>query len=159
MIKPKLFKKNSDYKQGRFNPTNKEKYKGTFPIIYRSKMELNAMRMLDSNPNVITWGSESVVIPYKSPLDNKLHRYFVDMVALVKQKDGTNKKVLIEVKPLKQTQPPVFSNNKSQKTVIYENVQYAVNMAKFDAAKKWCEKNNFLFLILTEKEITHKQCK
>jgi hypothetical protein len=122
-------------------------------------MELSAMRMLDNNPNVITWGSESVIIPYKSPLDNKLHRYFVDMVAAIKQKDGSIRKVLIEVKPLKQTQPPTISNNKSQKTIIYENVQYAMNMAKFDAAKKWCEKNNFLFLILTEKEITPNRCK
>jgi hypothetical protein len=159
MIKPKLIKKSTDYKQGRFSPLNKEKYKGTFPIIYRSKMELNAMRMLDNNPNVLTWGSESVVIPYISPLDNKLHRYFVDMVASIKQKDGSIRKVLIEVKPFKQTQPPIFSNNKSQKTIIYENVQYAMNTAKFDAARKWCEKNNFLFLILTEKEITSNRCK
>jgi hypothetical protein len=76
------------------------------------------------------------------------------MVALIKQKDGTTRKVLIEVKPFKQTKPPVASIKKSQKTVVYENVQYAMNMSKFDAAKKWCEKNNFLFLILTENEIT-----
>lgn len=154
MIKPKLIKKNTNYKQGRFRPLNPSKYKGTLPIVYRSKMELNAMRMLDNNSNVLTWGSESVVIPYISPLDNKLHRYFVDMVASIKQKDGSIRKVLIEVKPFKQTQPPVPSNKKSQKTTIYENVQYATNTAKFNAAKKWCEKNNFLFLILTENEIT-----
>jgi len=154
LIKPRLIKKNTNYKQGRFNPLNPNKYKGTFPIVYRSKMELNAMRMLDNNSNVLTWGSESVIIPYISPLDNKLHRYFVDMVASIKQKDGSIRKVLIEVKPFKQTQAPIASNRKSQRTTIYENVQYAMNMAKFDAAKKWCDKNNFLFLILTENEIT-----
>jgi hypothetical protein len=156
MIKPNLTKKNSNYKQGRFNPLNPHKYKGTLPIYYRSKLELSAMRMLDKNPNILTWGSESVVIPYVSPMDNRVHRYFVDLVATLKESSGEIKKLLIEVKPFKQTQRPIFSNAKSQKTVLYENVQYATNMAKFDAAKQWCVKKNFKFIILTEREITHK---
>lgn len=156
MIKPVLVKKNKNYKQGRFNPLNPHKYKGTLPIYYRSKLELGAMRMLDKNPNILTWGSESIVIPYLSPLDNRIHRYFVDLVAMLKESNGNIKKLLIEVKPLKQTQRPIFSNAKSQKTVLYENTQYAMNMAKFDAAKQWCAKKNFTFIILTEKEITPK---
>lgn len=116
-------------------------------------MELCALRMLDNNPNILTYGSESIVLPYTSPLDGKLHRYFVDMVATLRDKNGNIKKLLIEVKPYKQLSPPVFSNRKSQSTLLYENKQYALNMAKFSAAKQWCKKNNYTFLILTEREI------
>jgi hypothetical protein len=152
-MKPVIGKKNRQFKQGIFTPKYPDKYRGSLPIYYRSNMELKVLRMLDNNSNIITYGSESVVIPYTSPLDNRLHRYFVDMVAALKDKEGNIKKLLIEVKPLKQTQPPVFSNRKSNKTLLYENKQYALNMAKFSAAKQWCEKNNYTFLILTEREI------
>ena len=32
----------------------------------------------DNNESVIEWGSEEVVIPYKSPWDGRIHRYFPD---------------------------------------------------------------------------------
>ena len=32
----------------------------------------------DNNPNILEWGSEEIIIPYKSPLDKKVHRYFPD---------------------------------------------------------------------------------
>ena len=156
MSKPTLKKKNSKYIQGIFRPKYPEKYKGSIPVYYRSNMELCALRMLDNNPNVLTYGSESVIIPYTSPLDGRIHRYFVDLVAALKDKTGIIKKLLIEVKPHKLLSPPVFSNRKSQSTLLYENKQYAINMAKFAAAKQWCEKNNYTFLILTEREIAPK---
>ena len=156
MSKPIVRKKNSKYTQGIFQPKYPEKYRGSLPIYYRSNMELCALRMLDNNPNVLTYGSESVVIPYTSPLDGRIHRYFVDLVAALKDRNGTIKKLLIEVKPHKLLSPPIFSNRKSQSTLLYENKQYAINMAKFAAAKQWCEKNNYTFLILTEREIAPK---
>jgi hypothetical protein len=155
-VKPVIRKKNSRYSQGIFNPRHPEKYRGSLPIYYRSNMELNALRMLDNNPNVLTYGSESVIIPYTSPLDGRLHRYFVDLVAALKDKTGIIKKLLIEVKPSKMLLPPVFSNRKSVNTLLYENKQYALNMAKFDAAKQWCKKHNYIFIILTEREIAPK---
>lgn len=149
----KLGRKNTNYKQGIFNPKNPKKYKGTVPIIYRSGLELLSMRYFDNSPNVLSWGSESVVIPYQSPLDGKVHRYFIDMVAEIKMKDGTTKKVLVEVKPEKQTQPPTITNRKSQKTMIYEKYQYAVNTAKWQAAKQYANKKGYLFFILNEKHL------
>lgn len=146
-------KKNANYKQGIFSPKNKLKYKGSFPIIYRSGLELKAFRYLDNNPNVITWGSESVIIPYMSPHDKKIHRYFVDLVAELKSKDGTTKKLLIEVKPEKQTRPPVFSERKKQKTLIYEKYTFGINTAKWDAARAWCKAKNYTFIILNEKHL------
>lgn len=149
----KLGRKNTNYKQGIFNPKNPKKYKGTTPIIYRSGLELLSMRYFDNSPNVLSWGSESVVIPYQSPLDGKVHRYFIDMVAEIKMKDGTTKKVLVEVKPEKQTYPPTITNKKSQKTMIYEKYQYAVNTAKWQAAKQYANKKGYLFFILSEKHL------
>jgi hypothetical protein len=153
MLKKKIGKKNRNYTQGIFQPKNKEKYKGSIPIIFRSKLEMLSMRYLDNNPNVISWGSESVVIPYISPKDGKPHRYFVDLVAKLKSKDGTIKNLLIEVKPEKQTFPPTESNKKKPSTMLYEKVQYAVNTAKWQAAKVWAEKKNMIFLILNEKHL------
>jgi hypothetical protein len=152
MIKT-LGKKNSNYKQGIFSPKNPKKYKGSLPIIYRSGLELKSFRYLDNNPNVLTWGSESIIIPYQSPADGKIHRYFVDLVAALKSKDGTIKKLLIEVKPEKQTRPPTITANKKQKTMLYEKYQWAVNQAKWDAARNWCKVKNYFFIILNEKHL------
>ena len=148
-----LGKKNKNYRQGIFNPRNPKKYKGSLPIIYRSSLELKSFRYLDDNPNVITWGSESIIIPYQSPLDGKIHRYFVDLVAALKSKDGTIKKLLIEVKPEKQTRPPVESAHKKQKTIIYERYQWNLNQAKWNAARKWSESKGYIFIILNEKHL------
>ena len=32
----------------------------------------------DKNENVLEWSSEEIALPYKSPLDNRIHRYFPD---------------------------------------------------------------------------------
>jgi hypothetical protein len=147
----KFGKRNKNYSQGIYNLINKEKYKGSMPIYYRSSLELKAFRYLDKNPNVISWGSESVILPYKSPLDGKTHRYFVDLVAQLKSKDGTIKKLLIEIKPEKQTLPPVPSTRKKHSTVIYETTQYAINCEKWKSAKEWCKKNGYIFILMHEK--------
>ena len=43
----------------------------------------------DLNPDVLKWGSEETVIPYVSPLDNKIHRYFVDFYIQVRTQERT----------------------------------------------------------------------
>ena len=65
--------------KGRYQPTNPLKYKGNYRnIIYRSLWERKFMKYCDRNPNILEWGSEEFCLPYKSPLDNKVHRYFPD---------------------------------------------------------------------------------
>lgn len=152
-MKPKPRKKHPNYSQGEFKPKNVNKYKGSFPIIYRSRLELQAMRWFDDNSNVISWGSESVVIPYYSPLDEKSHRYFVDFVVHLKTKEGDIKKLLIEVKPFKQTIKPTMSPFKKPTTIMYENRQYILNYSKWEAAKIWAKQKGYEFIILTEKNI------
>jgi hypothetical protein len=152
-MKTKLGKRHPNYSQGEFKPKNINKYRGSFPVFYRSGLELKVMRWFDDNSNVISWGSESVVIPYYSPLDEKSHRYFVDFIVNLKSRDGSLKKLLIEVKPHKQTLKPTISPNKKPTTVMYENRQYILNQVKWEAAKEWAQKKGYEFLVLTEKNI------
>jgi hypothetical protein len=152
-MKTPLGKKNKKYVQGIFNPKNPQKYKGSIPIIFRSRLELLSMRYLDNNPNILTWGSESIVIPYQSPKDGKIHRYFVDLVASIKDRTGKIQKLLIEVKPEKQTKPPTITAKKKQTTMLYEKVTWAVNQAKWDAARSWAKTKGYTFLILNEKHL------
>jgi hypothetical protein len=140
------------YKQGVFKPRNANKYKGTTPIIYRSGMELTYMKWCDFNSNVIEWLSESTVIPYIKPTDGKLHRYFVDFSIKLKTNSGIQK-YLVEIKPFRQTQQPKLAGKKTQSTLLYEQIQYAVNQAKWQACEAWCKSHNYKFLILTEKDL------
>ena len=66
--------------QGLYTPKNPKKYIGDLRrITYRSSWELHAFKWCDFNTNVIQWNSEEVVVPYRSPVDGRMHRYFVDL--------------------------------------------------------------------------------
>ena len=147
-MRKKTYKK---YKQVIFNPINADKYTGTVPIVYRSGLELKLMCWLDKNTKITKWGSESIVIPYISPKDNRTHRYYVDFNFTMTRDNGEVKKYLVEVKPDSQTRPPKQKRN--TKSYIYESVQYAVNSAKWDSAKQWCNKSGYEFIIITEKHL------
>jgi hypothetical protein len=143
------------YKQGKFKPKNPNKYKGDITdIVYRSGWELKLMLRLDEHPNVVWWGSETTVIPYRSPIDGKVHRYFVDMIAQIRQPDGKTKTLLIEIKPKAQTIPPVLSESKTKtKRYLREVMTWGVNEAKWKAAEEFAKDRGFVFQIFTEKEL------
>ena len=113
------------------------------------------MDWLDRNSNVLEWSSEELIIPYLSPIDNKYHRYFPDFVAKIKGKDGKARKFVIEVKPEKQTKPPV-KPKKVTKSVINEIATWGINEAKWDAALSFCQDRGWEFKIITEKELNIK---
>jgi hypothetical protein len=141
------------YKQGQFKPSKPEKYKGDVNnIFYRSSWELKTFSILDRNPNVIEWSSEEIIIPYISPKDNKIHRYFVDIFCKLKNKNGIIETLLIEIKPLVQTSPPI-KGKRITKGFINEVLTYAVNDAKWKAAQDYCDKRGWKFKIFTEKEL------
>ena len=104
-------------------------------------------KYLDLNENVINWGSEELKIPYYSPVDKKWHNYYPDFLTKIKDKEGTVKTYLIEVKPKKQTKMPKKSNKKSY---MKEMCRYTINKCKWEAAEKLCEDNGWIFKILTE---------
>jgi len=136
--------------KGRFFPKNIHKYKGDYKnIIYRSSWELKFMKYCDERSNILEWGSEEIVIPYRSPLDNRVHRYFVDFYVKVKDSNNTIKKYLIEIKPKKQTVEPKIPKRKT-KSYVYEVTEYVKNQAKWSAAKNFCLDRDWQFMVLTE---------
>lgn len=140
------------FKQGVFNPKLREKYKGKSLPVYRSGWELKFFRWCDCNPNILAWNSEGVIIPYKSPLDGRIHRYFVDGLITIKESTGA-KTYLIEIKPSSQVKAPEKKKYKRKTTMIYEQKTWVVNQAKWEAAGKWAKKKGIEFKILTEKEL------
>ena len=136
------------YRQGIFVPVNQDKFIGT-KATYRSGLELKFFRFCDRNPNILEWGSEEIVIPYRSPLDGRIHRYFPDFYIKVRESNGSIKKYIIEVKPKKQCVEPKVQKKRTP-TYIREVAEYAKNQAKWKAAKDYCEDRLLQFKILTE---------
>jgi hypothetical protein len=132
-----------------FTPKNLDKYVGTFPILSRSSWELFFMKKLDLDPRVLRWASESLAIPYISPVDGKKHKYDPDFIVEFKTPKGIVKEV-IELKPMKECLP---GTAKKPKAKAYQDMVYLKNQAKWEAAKVLCEDNGFQFRVLTEKEL------
>ena len=139
--------------RGKYQPSFPRKYKGNSSnIIYRSLWERKFMKYCDLNENILEWASEEIALPYRSPLDNRIHRYFPDFYIKVKESSGAVKKMLIEVKPKKQTVQPKPQNIKT-KGYIYEAREYVRNQAKWKAAKNFCEDRQWEFKVITEDEL------
>ena len=135
---------------GRFIPKNPQKYVGDYTnIIYRSTWEAKVMSWLDKNQDVISWASEELTIPYLSPLDNRMHRYFPDFVVKVRTKENKLRTMMIEVKPKKQTQEPV-KKKRVTKQYLQEVATYNINRAKWHAANEFCMDRGWEFKIFTE---------
>ena len=142
--------------KGKYKPSYPEKYKGDpTNIIYRSLWERKFCVYCDLNENIIEWQSEEKCIPYRSPIDNRIHRYFPDFLIKVRESNGTIKKYMIEIKPLKQTVPPIKPQRQTKK-YISEVYEYAKNQSKWEAAKEWCADRGYEFKVITEKELNIK---
>lgn len=147
----------AEYKQGFFKPRNPSKYMGDpTNIVYRSGWEKKVMEWCDNNSSITKWGSEEVIIPYVSPIDNRVHRYFVDFYVETVGRDGGVRVMLLEVKPRAQTQAPKQPKRKS-KRYITEVVTYGVNQAKWKAADDYCRNKGWEFRLVTESEIFGKK--
>ena len=105
--------------KGKYKVRAPYKYKGNpTKVIYRSLWELKFMTYCDTNINILEWGSEEVYMWYKSPIDNRPHRYFPDFYIKVREKNGTIKKYIIEVKPQRQTKPPARPKRQTKVTYV-----------------------------------------
>ena len=139
--------------KGKYYPSFPRKYKGDpTNIIYRSLWERKFMVYCDKNQNILEWASEEIAIPYRSPIDNKVHRYFPDFYMKVKEINGKIKNYVIEVKPAKQTKPPKIPKRQT-KGYIREAYEYAKNQAKWKMAKEFCADRQWEFKVVTEKEL------
>ena len=139
--------------KSRYKPSYPEKYQGNpNNIICRSSWERKFCRWCDLNKSIVSWASEEFSIPYVSPVDNRVHRYYPDYLIKVKESTGKVKTYVIEVKPKKQTAPPKKPKRQT-KSYIYECQMYAVNQAKWKAAREFCADNRVEFKIITENEL------
>jgi hypothetical protein len=121
------------------NPTN---------VIYRSLWERQSFIWCDRNPDVVSWSSEEIVIPYRSTIDGKIHRYYMDLK--IEFTNGTI--LLVEIKPYSQTIKPK-RKNKTLAKYIQEVKTWGVNTSKWDAAYKYAKQKGWIFKIWTEKEL------
>ena len=146
--------------KGRFKMKNPGKYKGDpSKVIYRSLWELKFFRYIDQHPDVIWWASEEYVIPYLSPVDGKMHRYYPDVVVHKKTPNNVLETVMIEIKPEGQTRPPdIAKKNKTptgrvSRRYINEVKTYGINEAKWIAADRFCVSRGWKFIIMSEAQL------
>ena len=133
-----------------FVPKNPKKYIGDVNnIIARSNLEKRVFKYLDENDDIINYSSEEIHIPYYSPLDDKMHRYFVDLIVKTK----TGKLFFVEIKPDSQTREPKQTKNK--KRYLNEMSTWIVNDAKWKAARQFAKEKGGEFIIITEKDLRH----
>lgn len=139
--------------KGKFQPKNSQKYNGDpTKIIYRSLWERKFMKFCDDKKNILQWSSEEVIVPYRSPIDNRMHRYYVDFLVTSINRNGIKETLLIEVKPKRQCKPP---KKKSRVTrgYIKEVKAWGINSAKWEAATEYAENKGWKFIILTEDDL------
>lgn len=149
-----------EFRQGIYRPLNAEKClnKASSPVVFRSNLELRLFKMLDTNPSVIKWSSEQIIVPYVHPIKSaqsgrqELARYYIDVYSEIIINEET-KKFIIEIKPESQTKKPTISKNKKQSTILYENSMYTINLAKWKAATEYAKKKSMDFLIITENNL------
>lgn len=137
-----------------YNPTNKEKYTGEYPIIARSSWEQEFMTYLDHHPDVVEWASEPVKIPYSNPFPTARNPngggqsiYIPDFLVTFLDKVGNQRTKLIEIKPLAQAAESRGRNSNALSALR------AKNEAKWGAATQWATRRGVDFLVLTEAEL------
>lgn len=135
--------------KGKYKIKNPDKYLGNpSKVVFRSLWERNAFRWCETNPKVKLWNSEEVVVPYKYQVDKKLHRYYVDLLVQMDNKET----YLIEIKPKAQTQPPKKRSRKT-KRYISEQLDYIKNQDKWYAADQYAKHKGWKFQVWTEETL------
>lgn len=169
----------TNYKQGTYIPVNPDKVIGG-DVIYRSSWEEKLARWCDLSPSVVSWGTETVAVQYRDPGSVNLEEcrkyglnpgdpnqwpiknYYIDFYIVFKPNnyDGNEEhleRVLVEVKPLKETQPPRPVNEgaklKDKKRFNKEAKTYLTNREKWRAAQAYAERHGIKFAVWTEKSL------
>ena len=146
--------KDSKYRQGKYRPINPQKYGGNpSNIVYRSSYELKFMQYCDLTESVISYQSEEFCVAYRSPIDDKVHRYFPDFFVKYKDKDGTIRNLVVEVKPAKDLKMPETNPKRRTKSWAYSVKMWVVNQAKWEACREYCKDRGWEFKVFTEREL------
>jgi len=143
-----------NYKQGKFKPKNPQKYDGNPTEIYfRSSYELKMFQYCDLTESVISYQSEEFCIPYRSPIDGHIHRYFPDMKLKYKDKNGNYRTLVVEIKPAKDLKMPETNPKRRTKSWAYSVKMWVVNQAKWEACREYCKDRGWEFKVFTEREL------
>ena len=135
--------------KGKYTIKNKSKYLGDpSKVVYRSLWERQAFKWCEGSSRVKKWNSEEIVIPYKCKTDNRIHRYYVDLLVELDNRDI----ILVEIKPKKQTVAP---KNPKRKTKRYVNevMTYVKNTSKWEAAQQYAHHKGWKFQVWTEETL------
>ena len=135
--------------KGRYKIKNPDKYLGNpTNVIFRSLWERNTFRWCENNPKVRAWSSEEIVVPYKCKVDNKLHRYFVDLYVEI----NNGQTIFVEIKPKKETLPPKQPKRKTKK-FLNEVITFSKNQDKWEAADQYARHKGWKFQVWTEETL------
>jgi len=141
--------------KGKYKVKNPNKYVGAVDKVrYRSSWERRFMVYCDvTQPKIERWSSEELVLPYVSPTDGRVHRYFPDFWIEQRDENGKLSTMVIEVKPKAQCVPPKIpktKNSKSKYRYLREMKTWKVNEAKWKVAEEFCAERKWIFKLLTE---------
>lgn len=136
----------SKYSQGKYEVQNPAKYIGKGTPTYRSSWEFSFMRFLDSNPGIQQWASEAIRINYRNPFTSKNTIYVPDFLIIYEDKFGKKHAEVIEIKPSKEVTMETAKSARDKAAV-------ALNMCKWDAARKYCASQGLTFRVLSEHEL------
>ena len=134
------------FQQGKYTPSNPDKYLGKRVPKYRSGWELAVMRMCDNHPSVLSWASEPVRIPYRNPFTGKYTMYVPDFIMVYQNKNGQKIGELVEIKPKAQT---LMEKAKTQN----DKAKILLNREKWKAAGEWAKRKGLRFRIVNEDSI------
>lgn len=109
------------------------------------------MRTFDLNPAVIAWDSEPISIPYKNPFTGLMTVYVPDFLVVYVDVNGKSHAEMIEVKPAKEVPGANISGRAKGREQL--RATHAINLAKWQAAIKFCAKRKIKFRVLTEHQL------
>ena len=140
---------NKRWKQGFFVPKHPLKWINIMeteepqPIVYRSGWEQQFYNWMDNTSAIYRCGVELIRILYKDPIKNKMSFYVPD--AYIEYLDDLKRvrKVLIEIKPLKET-------SLKETSTCYDKLMVAKNSMKWAAAIQYCKKRGIEFKVMHE---------
>lgn len=127
----------------------------------RSSWETRMFNWCDLNDNITSWGSECFGIEYILP-DKTTHTYYPDLYFEAIDVQGNSRKILAEVKPSFQTEPPKPPKNKNSRSMAkyqQEAKNFIVNAHKWKFAHMWAEDRDMEFRLITEEELFNKKGK
>lgn len=143
---------NRKWKQGFFIPKHPLKWINIMetdepqPIVFRSGWEQKFLEWMDSTTSIYRCGSEIIRILYKDPIRNKMSFYTPDAYIEYIDNEKKLRKVLIEIKPLKETTLKESSDG-------YDKLMVAKNSMKWASAIQYCKKRGIEFKVMHERNL------